>query len=225
MDQRNLILAIALSLFILLTFQFFIFETPPPPDEQAQPGEAQQEQVQRSEVSPPSAGTLGAPTPPGAPATTEPSTTQSRAELLSAQPRVHINTPTLEGSISLVGARIDDLVLKRYRETIDPNSERIVLLSPSSAEHPYFADFGWTGTTGADVRLPTNEALWQADGEVLVPGRPLTLTWDNGEGLRFERVFEIDDGYMFTVTQRIVNESQSAVTLAPYAVTRIEIAA
>ncbi len=216
MEQRNLVLAIVLSVLILLTFQFFIQKPPVPPEPKVAEQVAEPApQPQAPDTGRPGAEPLGAPSPPGVTGPAEPRKEVTRAEILSETPRVRIETPTLQGSISLIGGRLDDLILKRYRETIEPESARIVLLSPEGAEHPYWADFGWT-TTGRDLPLPNEQTVWQADAEVLAPGQPVTLSWDNGQGLRFERVYEIDRNYLFTVTQRVVNESQQAVTLLPY---------
>jgi YidC/Oxa1 family membrane protein insertase len=218
MDQRNLILAIILSIAIMLGYQFVLVPLLFPERLERQ----QAEQAQPPEATPgavsPDSGTLGAPTLPGiagaqTPGAELPGAAKSRSALLAETPRVRIETPTLRGSISLAGGRIDDLILTQYRETIDGTSPEIVLLSPNGGEHPYFADFGWTGR---DATLPTSDTLWQANGKVLAPGLPVTLSWDNGEGLRFERVFEIDENYMFTVTQRIANTGSAAVNLAPY---------
>jgi YidC/Oxa1 family membrane protein insertase len=162
---------------------------------------------------PPSPDALSTPTPPGVPGVEPADDTKSREELLGERPRIRIDTPTLGGSISLVGGIIDDLVLLQYRESLEPDSPLIELLSPGAAEHPYFADFGWAGQ---DVVLPKSDTVWRARGEKLAPGLPVTLSWDNGEGLRFERLYEIDENYMFTVTQRVFNNGTAAVTLAPY---------
>jgi YidC/Oxa1 family membrane protein insertase len=213
MDQRNLILAIVLSLAILLGFQFFILEPPaPPPEGEAVPGAQQAEGT-----APPPAGTAGVPSPPGAAGEVAPSVAAEavRAEAIAAGPRIAVETPTLKGSISLTGGRIDDLTLTGYRETIEPDSPQIALLSPTGAANPYFADFGWSAAS-RDLALPGPDTLWQADGEVLAPDRPLTLSWDNGAGLRFKRIYEVDAGYMFTVTQRVVNEGGEPVALSPY---------
>ncbi len=115
------------------------------------------------------------------------------------------------------GGRIDDLVLARYRETAQPHGKNIVLLSPEGAAGAYYADFGWLAPAGAAPALPDPETLWRADRDVLAPGDPVTLTWDNGEGLKFTRTFALDDTYLFTVTQRVENSGVSPVTLHPYA--------
>ena len=219
MEQKNLILAIVLSVAILLSFQLLVGEqqVAPPP----QPQTATSTEQATGGTQPP-AGTTQAPgaVPPAGPSipgtgTSEVASGLARAEILANSPRIPIETPTLRGSLSLVGARIDDLTMTRYRETIEPTSDEIILLSPQGTPNAYFADFGWTGTAG-DAPLPNATTLWQADGDVLRPGQPLTLSWDNGAGLRFEMVFEIDANYMMTVTQRVTNSSDAAVTLLPY---------
>ena len=217
MDQRNLLLAIVLSLAILLSFEMsyeFIYgprqpvEVPPSGETLTQDGQT---------ASAPAPGTAGVPAlPPGGGGVTPGiAGVTARDDVMARGPRVSIETPTLRGSISLVGARVDDLTLIRYRESIEEDSEQIVLLSPVGVDEPYFADFGWTAADRA-LRLPDAESLWQADGNVLVPGRPVTLSWDNGQGLRFETTYEIDQQYLFTVTQRVFNNSADTVAIAPY---------
>jgi len=210
MDQKNLLLAILLSLAILLGFEMFISpQLKPPPDQAVQTAE-------QAGTPQETAPTGGAPQVPGVPAVADSvMAARQRGEVLAASPRVSIDTPTLKGSISLVGGRVDDLTMIKYRETVDPTSEQIVLLTPQGTDKPYYADFGWT-TTEAGTALPGPDTQWQADATVLTPGQPVTLSWDNGQGLRFERRFAIDQNYLFTVTQRIVNSGETAVTLSPY---------
>jgi len=218
MDNRNLLLAVVLSLAILLGFELIADQLG-----LRQPVEPEQQTTQQQSAQ--QAGSEGGPGPatgdlPSIPGGPEPAADQagqqvSRDQALAAGGRVEIDTPSLSGSISLVGGRLDDLVLKRYHRSIDPASPQIVLLSPPSAPQAYYAGFGWSAT-GTAVAVPTPETVWQADGDVLAPGRRLTLTWDNGQGLRFERVFEVDPDYLFTVTQRVVNDGDSPVTLSPY---------
>ena len=98
-------------------------------------------------------------------------------------------------------------MLTQYRETLEPGSPNIVLLWPDGVAKPYFADFGWAASEGTDV--PRGDTLWQANHDTLSPGNPVTLTWDNGEGLRCERLIELDENYMFTVTQRVVNNGEA----------------
>ncbi len=213
MDQRNLLLAILLSLAILLFFEMFIME-PQAPQEQVQ---QQQQTAEQAQTGAPRPGEADIPQPPGAlpgPDSAD-GAVLDRESALAESPRVTISTPTLRGSISLRGGKVDDLTLARYRETVDPTSPNIELLHPDGTSKPYFADFGWT-TIEQGLNLPGRDTLWQADRSELVPGQAVTLTWDNGQGLRFERRFEIDEHYLFTVTQRVANTGAQAVTLSPY---------
>jgi YidC/Oxa1 family membrane protein insertase len=207
MDQRNLIVAIVLSLAILIGFQFLFPPAPPP---QAP------EQQQAGEGAPAPSGSV--PTlsgEPGAPAAGAP-TTPSREAAIGVSPRIALSTPTVSGSIALRGAQIDDLILKNYRETIDPQSQPITLLSPEGSEKPYFSRFGWASKPGSTVKLPTADTLWTAEGGPLTPSSPVTLSWDNGAGLTFQQTIAIDDQYLFTVTQRVINNSGETAELAPF---------
>ena len=212
-DQKNLILAIAISLAILLGWQFLI-EAPRQAERQAALEAQQAQQGGVEGVAPVGEGAAVTGDPAGDLAARLLSGSMSRQAALEDEPRVRIDTPSLHGSLSLVGARIDDLTLADYHETPDPSSPEIVLLSPRGAPNPYFADFGWVAQEG--MAVPGPETRWTTDAEVLSPGSPVVLTWDNGQGLIFERQIEVDEDYMFTVTERVVNDSGEAVTLAPY---------
>ncbi len=213
-DQKNMILAIALSVVILIGFQFFAAEfglTPTPPAPQPQQQAAGQ-----------SDATSTAPVPPSDSA----SPTQlpaiaaggqiDREAALAATPRIQIRTPTIDGSISLVGARIDDVVLTQYRETLDPASDNIHLLEPTNYVRPYYAEFGWVAAPGTEIELPGPKTVWQTDGTELTPSSPVTLTWTSGQGLTFTRTIAIDDGYMFTVSDTVANDGSEARELFPY---------
>jgi YidC/Oxa1 family membrane protein insertase len=145
----------------------------------------------------------------------------SREAVLKESPRVAIDTPRLRGSIALKGAQIDDLALTNYRETIDPNSPPIVLLSPAGSPHPFYAEFGWVGGAGGTVKAPDANTVWtQQGGNALGVGKPVTLTSDNGEGLQFRRIISIDDKYLLTVEDQVVNNSANAVALYPFGLIR-----
>jgi YidC/Oxa1 family membrane protein insertase len=202
-EQRNLIIAVVLSLLIFAGFQIF-FEAP-----KQQRLREQQQQAEQA---------AGQPLVPGAQVTDvkpAPTTAKSRDEALRAAPRVRVQTPALHGTVPLTGNRIDDLRLAKYREEVDPNSPDVTLLSPGGTEHPYYAEFGWIG----EGKLPDVTTAWQgaAAGATLEPGKPLTLTWENGEGLVFERKIEVDQDYLFTVTQRVTNKTDKPITLTPFA--------
>jgi YidC/Oxa1 family membrane protein insertase len=228
-DQKNMFLAIGLSLLVILGWQYFIGG----PQLERQREEAkfrQQQQTQQpgQQTAPgtvPQAGTAaqsGTPAQPGAPTipgqATVPGQTVTRDAVIAASPRVRIETPTIHGSISLRGGRIDDVALIKYRETVDPKSPAIVLLAPSGSPHPFYAQFGWTNAAGGKVKVPDDDTLWTQQGSgVLGVGKPITLTWDNGEGLEFRRTINVDENYLFTLEDTIVNRAADAVTLYPYA--------
>src|SRR4029077_16745890 len=129
-----------------------------------------------------------------------------------------IATDSLQGSIALKGGRIDDLALVKFRETVDPKSPPIVLLSPSGSPEPFYAEFGWTGTTGTNVKVPAADTLWtQASTGALSASHPVTLRWDNGAGLEFRRTIAVDDKYVFTIKDEVANKSAASVSLYPYA--------
>src|SRR5215470_13604611 len=142
----------------------------------------------------------------------------SRDAALAASPRVRIDTPSLSGSIALKGGRIDDLSLVKYRETVDANSPPIVLLAPSGSPHPFYGEFGWVAPAGTAMKLPDDSTLWTQEGAgALTMEHPLTLVWNNGEGLEFRRTISIDDKYMFGVKDEVVNKGAAPVALYNYA--------
>ena len=209
-DQKNLFIAIALCILILVGFQYFF----PAPEVLPALQQTGQETTSATGSAPtPTVGTSsGAPTIPG---NAIPNAT-TREESLTKSDRVKINTPSLHGSISLTGARLDDLTLIKFRETIDPTSPEIKLLSPAGSPNPYYAEFGWSPAPGSDVNLPNANTVWNTSNNELSPETPLKLTWDNGAGLIFHRTISIDDDYLFTVEQMIENSTDKAVTLYPY---------
>jgi YidC/Oxa1 family membrane protein insertase len=217
MDQKNLFLAIALSITIVLGFHFFYDK----------PRIQQQTQQQSQQVQAPQPGAApGAPPQPSAPPGAQPGAqptsptapTRDAAQVIAASKRVRIDSPRLSGSIALTGGLIDDVVLKDYRETVEAGSPNIRLLSPPGVAHPYYAEFGWTSAGGAGApKLPDSNTAWTADSEQLTPARPVTLSWDNGEGLKFQRVYALDENFMLTVTQKVENAGQAPATLYPYA--------
>jgi len=201
-DQKNTILFIVLSAVILIGWNLlfgFPGQKPAPP-----------------QATPPGT-TTPAPTP--TPTPTEPPVKQlTREEALEQSPRVRIETPRLGGSIALKGGRIDDLTLTQYRETVDPKSPPIVLLSPFGSPHPFYADFGWSPASGTSVKGPDANTLWTQEGSgPLTVDHPVTLTHDNGEGLVFRRTISVDDKYMFTVKDEVANKGSAPVVLHPFA--------
>jgi YidC/Oxa1 family membrane protein insertase len=211
-QNRRLLLATVLSMGVLLIW-YTLFPPAPPPEAPAPTELAQGE--------PATPG--GATTPPGTGGGTPPdvavSAERSRAEALAAAPRIAIDTPRLIGSLSLVGGRIDDLSLKDYRETVDPDSPLVKLFSPQGAPNAYYAMFGWTGGPVDPALLPGTDTDWAVEtGDTLSVGAPVTLVWDNGAGLR---TISIDEDYMFTVDQSVENTSATwRSRLRPYGLLR-----
>jgi len=220
-DNRNTILAVVLSGLVLLGWQYF-FNIP-----QMEKQRAAQLAQQAQTITPaPDAGNTAAPqgTTPS-PSANAPVNGQagsaaplSREAAIAATPRVKIESPRISGSISLQGARIDDLSLVQFRETVDPASPPIVLYSPSNTEEPYYAEFGWVAASGSSAKMPDRTTIWQQDGTgSLTPSHPVTLKYENGDGLTFSRTIAIDDRYVFTVKDDVTNIGNAPVTLYPFA--------
>jgi YidC/Oxa1 family membrane protein insertase len=223
-DQKNTLLAIVLSALVLIAWQYFIGM--PQMDKQRQEAQtkAQQTQSQSQPQQPGTPSQPGTPATPGATSTpgqpaAVPGQQLSREGALTASgPRIGIDTPRMRGSIALKGGRIDDLALTQFRETINPASPPIVLLSPSQSPHPFYAEFGWVGAAGTDAKAPNADTVWRQQGSGnLGVGRPVTLVYDNGAGLEFRRTISVDDKYMFTVEDQVANKGAAPATLYPYA--------
>src|SRR3954464_5341576 len=232
MNDKNTIIAIVLSALVLIGWQFFIGGAQMERQKQGallkQQQQAQQMPTPGATPAPGTPGTSpspapGATAPPGSlnvPGTATPAgvQTQTREAVLAASPRIAIDTPRLKGTIALKGARIDDLSLVAYRETVEPTSPPITLLSPSGTEHPFYAEFGWVAGAGVTAKLPNADTEWKQEGSgALSPTHPITLTYDNGEGLTFRRTIAVDDKYLFTAKDEVKNNGQAPVSLFPYA--------
>jgi len=212
-QQRNLLIAVALSMAVLLGWQFF-YAGPKMKEEQARQ-QAQQELLKKeADAKPASGAELSQPASPGAGI---PGASASPSDAaIKTSPRLAIETPSVRGSIALRSGRFDDLVLVKYHDTVDPKSPNVVLLAPNDAPHPYFAEFGWVPAAGANIKVPDRDTLWQGSG-TLTPSTPVTLTWDNGAGVIFRRTVSVDDNYMFKLVDEIENKTGAAISLAPYA--------
>ncbi len=198
MDQQRLFIAIAISVAILLGFQVLIAPHLPQSPKPAQQVAGTQTTQTQTPTAPVQAAQAAATTVP------------------KEVPRLPIAAHRLRGSISLLGARLDDLVLTDYRETLAPDSPDVRLLEPRSDEHPYYIQYGWSAAPGEQVKLPDNDTVWTGSGGTLSAGHPVTLTWDNGAGLTFQLTFSVDDDYMFTVQQSVRNATGAPVKLFPW---------
>ncbi|UDL94996.1 membrane protein insertase YidC [Lichenihabitans sp. PAMC28606] len=217
-NNKNLYLAIALSVLVIVGWNYFYGF---PQAQKARQVQAQQ-QAQVTSNTPQPQGVTGAASPaiiPGGavPAAGTPEATRTRQEALAASPRITLDTRSLSGSIDLKGARIDDVALKNYRLTTDPNSPIIELLSPSGSPHPYYAEVGFVGQPGSTMALPGADTVWTADSDRLTAEKPVTLSYDNGQGLTFHRTISVDDQYLFSIKDTVENKGSAAVTLFPYA--------
>ena len=224
-DNRNTIIAVILSGLVLIGWQYFF--NIPQMEKQRAAEQAQSELAKANKTAPATttpAGSASTPATPGAAPTTptvnQPATAAivSRDAAISGSPRIKIETPRLAGSVSLKGARIDDLSLVQYRDTVDPKSPAIVLFSPSGTAEPYYAEFGWVAASGSSVKIPDQNTVWQQDGSGnLTQDHPVTLKWDNGEGVTFRRTIAVDDHYLFSIKDEVVNSGSAPVTLYPFA--------
>jgi YidC/Oxa1 family membrane protein insertase len=213
-NQKNLLLAIVLSVGVLLAWQAFYAGPNQERRQRVQQEPSQGKEHAGSPAAPGSATQPGAAVPSAAPL----AAAATRDAAVEAGPRVRIETPSLTGSISLAGGRIDDVVLAKYRETVDPKSPNVVLFSPSAAPHPYYAEYGWVAGSGTTQPMPGRDTLWRAEKDApLTPGAPVRLTWDNGGGLLFHRTIAVDAEYLFTVTDEVENRSGAEITLYPFA--------
>ena len=136
-------------------------------------------------------------------------------QALAKTPRVKLSNSSISGSISLKGARFDDILLDKYKQTLSSDSPDVELLSPSQTAHPYYAEFGWL-SNDPKLKLPNSNTIWNLKGSELTPESPITLEWDNGQGLRFVRIISVDDNYMFKISDNVENNSGRNITLYPY---------
>ena len=197
-DNRNMILAIVLSALVLFGWSFL--------SERFMPANPPSTKVVNGKQVP-------LPKPQADPAADSPAAIRDRRTVLAETPRLRIETPSLQGSINLRGARIDDLLLVKHREGLAKNSPPIRLFSPSGARDAYFASFGWTGD---GVALPATDTMWTASGTRLAPGQPVTLSWNNGRGQIFQIKLAVDNGYMFTAEQSVANAAPAAIAVRTF---------
>ena len=206
-ETRNLVLAISLSMTVLIGYQLFFVEPVKVNKDQYQQENVAKNLNDSSNIPIPSSGNSGVLN----------SDNDKTIEVKSV-PRVSLISKEVAGSISLRGARIDDITLTQYRETLDPESSLINLLLKSNESNPYFITFGWSSPD--NVKVPDGKTLWKSSKGVLSPDTNVTLSWDNGEGITFYQDISIDDTFMFTVNQRVLNNSKKSITLYPYGLIR-----
>ena len=205
-QNKNLILASVLSFIVIITW-FILF---PPPEPVTRDIESTQQQAEESNLAP-NADTENAPL-----------IETGETEIAVEAERIQIENELLTGAISTQGGRIDQLSLKKYRNTISEDSDIVTLLSPVGKPEAYYAAFGWAPAVGIKSdQVPDPNTIWTVVGNnLLTPSSPISLVWDNGNGVKFMRKISIDEKYMFTVEQGIDNNSGSEISLRPYGLLR-----
>ncbi len=201
MDNRNVFIAIALSMSVLLFWAAF-FETPRNNTKQ-NPQQKTEQKVQQNSITP---------------TITQPSVEKklTREESIKKEKRVIIENDNLIGSLSLKGALIDDISFKKHKLKVD-NNENIIFLNPPETENGFFIETGWT-SIGNKIKVPTKETVWSVKGNnVLNASSPVVLQWNNQEGIIFEKKIELDNKYLFKISQQVKNNSNSSIDLFPYA--------
>ena len=196
-EQRNLYLAIGISIAIIIFFQMLIPTQPinPPTsidDETIEPAKSIGDSNQDiNEIKP-------------------------RDDVISANNRVTFKTNSIQGSINLKGGVLDDLTLSKYKESLDINSENIHLLSPNGTLNPYFIETGWINNN--EIEVPNQNTIWKSNSSSLSASNPVTLEWTNRKNITFKKIFTIDENYMFSITQEIENKSNEKIEVYPYRV-------
>ena len=200
MDNKNVFIAIALSMSVLLFWAAF-FETPKPINNNE--GVPQQQKSNESSITPNINETLKV-------------KAISREESISNSARIKIENQNIIGSISLKGGLIDDVSFKKHKQNLK-NNLNVEFLNPAETENGFYAETGWT-SIGDQIKVPSKESIWRIKGNnVLTEKKPVTLEWNNGEGIIFKKKIEIDDKYLFKITQEVQNNSNKIIELYPYA--------
>ena len=200
-EQKNLFLAIGLSVAIIIIFQLLVPQqsvmTPQPQEETILKDSStsidQEQQIAQS-------------------------ITKTKEEIISIDKRISIHTPTLQGSINLKGAILDDLVLLKYKETLDDHSNNINLFLPEQTANPYYIELGWKffSNDSSNNKLPDHNTEWNASSDTLTPNSPITLYWTNKDNITFKIHFKVDEQYLFQITQEIENNSTKTIEVFPY---------
>ena len=206
-ETRNLVAAISLSMAVLIGYQLLFGDV----------NNVNQDLMQKESISKNTNDSSNIPIPSNENSGILNSDNSKIVET-KVVPRVSVMSKEVSGSISLRGARIDDVTLTQYRETIEPDSKQINFLLKSNERNPYFVEFGWSSPDG--IKVPNGNTLWKSSKEILTPETNITLSWDNGEGVLFFQDISVDDTFMFTVNQRVQNNSKNSISLYPYGLIR-----
>ncbi len=199
MDNKNVFVAIALSMSVLLFWAAFFEE--PRPVEKSIP--QQQKEDVESKITPNISDSTNV-------------KKISRAESIKGSKRLVIENSSIIGSLSLKGGLIDDISFKKHKQNLK-NNKNVEFLNPSETEDGFYVETGWT-SLGNKIKVPTKETVWGYKGNnILNKNQPIFLEWNNGEGIIFKRKIELDDNYLFTITQQVQNNTNQPLELYPYA--------
>ena len=197
-SNKNIIAAISLSAAIIVLWALFF--SPSPED---------REKIKQKRID--SVKSLDAPEIENS----ETNNLLSRKEALNKDTRIIFENDNVKGSISLKGAIIDDLLFKNYNEKLE-GTKKVVLLNPRNASDTYYLETGWV-TNNKNIDLPNNKSKWKAEGNTkLSPGNEVKLIWKNAQGLTFEKIISIDNKFLFTVNQKIKNNTNKIYNFYPY---------
>ena len=197
-EQKNLFLAIAISIVIILIFHFL------QPTLISEPIKNKEDEI------------LAPATSIDEPKTNVLEIIKPKEDVLTANKRVSIETQSITGSINLQGAILDDLTLANYKVSLDDNSKNIDLLSPDGTSNPYYIEFGWKVLGDQNAQLPNLETIWKTDSSILSQDNSVRLSWTNDENITFIKHFSVDENYMFSVSQEVINNSSSNLEIYPY---------
>ena len=204
-ETRNLVAAICLSMAVLIGYQMLFGKVP---EEQINTNKENSKVTETNNES-----SIDLPKEE-----TEELFVEKKKKTFKKVPRVKILNKELIGSISLIGARIDDLTLVNYRKTLDPESDQIRFLKKINGEQPFFAQFGWSSPD--DVQVPNGNTVWESSGNLISPDRSITLRWENDQGIKFLKKISIDENFMIKVEQKVVNSTSNKIKLYPYGLIR-----
>ncbi len=198
-EQKNLFLAIGISIAIIVIFQILF-----PQPTQVNNFQSDQAKISNNEITINNNEEID-----------EVDTVKDSERVLSENKRLSINSPYLKGSINLKGGVLDDLILLNYTDSLNEDAKNIRLFNPDGTANPYFIEFEWKSNNKVDTDLPTIDTIWKSTNSELTPDKPVTLFWENSENIIFKIHFEVDKEYMFHVTQEVENNSNKALNIFP----------